>query len=39
MTSTILSAMRNPAMRISMLAIFLFGFAGAATSPDRKSVV
>lgn len=38
MTSTILSAMRNPAMRISMLAIFLFGFAGAATSPYQSVV-
>lgn len=38
MTSTLISAMRNPAMRISMLAIFLFGFAGAATSPYQSVV-
>lgn len=38
MTSTLLSAMRNPAMRVSMLAIFLFGFAGAATSPYQSVV-
>ncbi|MGF6177482.1 MFS transporter [Ensifer sp. 4252] len=38
MTSTLFSAMRNPAMRVSMLAIFLFGFAGAATSPYQSVV-
>lgn len=30
--------MRNPSIRVSMLAIFLFGFAGAATSPYQSVV-
>lgn len=38
MTSSLFSAMRNPSIRVSMLAIFLFGFAGAATSPYQSVV-
>ncbi|ASY59940.1 Sugar efflux transporter B (plasmid) [Sinorhizobium sp. CCBAU 05631] len=38
MSSSLLTAMRNPVIRASMLAIFLFGFAGAATSPYQSVV-
>ncbi|APG94642.1 sugar efflux transporter B (plasmid) [Sinorhizobium americanum] len=38
MSSALLTAMRNPVIRASMLAIFLFGFAGAATSPYQSVV-
>ncbi|MBP1886193.1 MFS transporter [Sinorhizobium mexicanum] len=38
MSSSLLFAMRNPVIRTSVLAIFLFGFSGAATSPFQSVV-
>ncbi|MCZ4093787.1 MFS transporter [Sinorhizobium psoraleae] len=38
MSSSLLFAMRNPVIRASVLAIFLFGFSGAATSPYQSVV-
>ncbi|MCA1440066.1 MFS transporter [Ensifer sp. IC4062] len=38
MPSSLLFAMRNPVVRTSVLAIFLFGFSGAATSPYQSVV-
>jgi predicted MFS family arabinose efflux permease len=38
MTSTLLIAFRHPVVRLSMIAIFLFGFTGAATSPYQSVI-
>ncbi|MDX0234876.1 MFS transporter [Sinorhizobium meliloti] len=38
MSSPLLIAMRNPVIRTSMIAIVLFGFSGAATSPYQSVV-
>jgi predicted MFS family arabinose efflux permease len=38
MTSTLSIAFRHPVVRLSMIAIFMFGFTGAATSPYQSVV-
>ncbi len=38
MTSTLSIAFRHPVVRLSMIAIFLFGFTGAATSPYQSVI-
>lgn len=38
MTRLIPEVFRDPTIRVSMLAIFAFGFAGAATSPYQSVV-
>ena len=38
MTSTLSIAFRHPVVRLSMIAIFLFGFTGAATAPYQSVI-